>query len=488
MPETLFVVEWLEVAIISAVILAVMAGAQLLRSSMNMNPEGSRKLVHFASGCVVCTFPFVFNALGSVALLCLVFLLIMVVSLLNQWLSSIHEVGRESGGAFLFPVAVFLIFYLSGGNWIYFLVPMLLLTVPDAAAALIGKRYGLISYSVHQQTRSLEGSAIFFLFSFNVILIPTLLWGGVSNEVAILVALLLALIITGIESVCILGVDNLFVPLVGYIGMGLLDYMPEQLLINMAVLVGAFGVLLLLNNWKQFTLSGIIGFSLMLYTIYSWGGWSWLIPAFWYLLTFNLGVGLTGFNRRAMPFLSVERSRGLFEISAVFHLSAAPLIVLLLNRIEPHPDYYSLFLALIGVATAIAYFHFVPFQLRKRPIAWIPPGTYRSLFFRAGVGLAGTAVVYGLSLIGETRPGHGIELQLAMAAVAMLLLYGLNRSVVARYQCRRCGRTVFTPYHCQEECRHISGVRWIGIWQGVFLVMLTVVGMMLAINMIYEVQ
>ncbi|TVQ12622.1 MAG: hypothetical protein EA364_08385 [Balneolaceae bacterium] len=481
--DELTTIEWFEAGIISLAILSLMVISQIISVKTTINKEYTRKLVHFGAGCIVCLFPFVFESLGSVFLLSSVFLVIMAGSKMQHKLDAVHEIGRVSAGAFLYPVAVFIIFWFSGGDWLYFLVPMLLLTISDAAAAIIGKEYGYIQYSVNRQTRSLEGSFNFFMISFVVVLIPVLLSHQVQNESAILLALQLALLITAIESVSVYGIDNLLIPVVGFVGLFYLMPMePARLITHISILVSAFIILLAVNKWKQLTISGIIGLSLMLYAIYSWGGWHWLIPSVWYCLTFNLGVKLTGFNRRSLTVLSREKSNGLYEISAVFHLSAVPLFVLVLNLVYPAPYYFSLFIALVGVATAISYYQFTPYVLKKYRVSSVPRKSKRSQFFRFAISMMGTSVIYGLAVLSGRELMHSIWSQITVSMAGILLMIFFHRYIIKRYRCMHCDRKVVTPVHCGEDAEPISGYRIIGMWQGVFLTMLLMALLMVAIN------
>lgn len=475
-------VEWVPMAWVSVAIVSLLASAQILRIKTGMKLEYTRKLVHFGAGLLVCAFPFIFDSIGSVALMSLSFLGIMVVSKLRHVLDAVHEEGRNSAGAYLYPMAVFLIFYWSDGYWLHFMVPILLLTIPDAAAALIGKEYGTITYAVNRQYRSLEGSFMFFLIAFLCILIPVLLAEVVDNRTAILVALLLALIITGIEAVSVFGVDNLFVPLVGFLGLTRLLTHPTDILIgNLAVLLIVFIVLAATNRWRHLTISGMIGLTLMLYAIYSWGGWAWFIQSAWYSLTFALGVNLNRFRHLGTNVSTRERTRGLFEISAVFHFSAVPLLILFMNRFAPHPDLFSLFTAMIGLVTGMSYFQFSTHLLKRFNITSIPRG-WPTLAYRIAFAGSGSLFIYILAASGDAGLTHSAWQHLAITAVGTGLLAILQRTLVRRYHCPNCGRTVVTPIHCRIDTEPVGGIRYFGMWQGVLVSMVVMAGVLFVVS------
>ena len=65
--------------------------------------------------------------------------------------------GRVSLGEVYFPIAVCLLFLLSRGDWLLYVVPILMLALADAVAALVGIRYGLSQYRTSDGHKSLEG-------------------------------------------------------------------------------------------------------------------------------------------------------------------------------------------------------------------------------------------------------------------------------------------------------------------------------------------
>ena len=77
-----------------------------------------------------------------------------------------HRVERATFGELYFPLSVAWLFWLTcGDDPLLFVIPILMLTLADAAAAVVGARYGLTPYI--GAGKSLEGSAAFAVVAFS---------------------------------------------------------------------------------------------------------------------------------------------------------------------------------------------------------------------------------------------------------------------------------------------------------------------------------
>ena len=63
-------------------------------------------------------------------------------------------------------MAIYLVFLLGYHTPVLYFIAILTLSVSDAVAALIGKRYGSIRFKIEGETKSLEGSVSFFFITF----------------------------------------------------------------------------------------------------------------------------------------------------------------------------------------------------------------------------------------------------------------------------------------------------------------------------------
>lgn len=180
--------------------------------------EFSRKMLHVAMGMILCPLPWLFNRFWPVGLLCATYVALLLarrflVALDNHVAGVIDGVGRKSVGEFLFPITVAILFAISGGQSTTYLAPMLILTFADAAAAVIGRRYGMCRYPAPGGAKSLEGSFAFAATAFAVTHLTLLLDGQSGRLQSVLIAMFIALTLMIAEALASGGWDNLVVPL-----------------------------------------------------------------------------------------------------------------------------------------------------------------------------------------------------------------------------------------------------------------------------------
>lgn len=179
--------------------------------------ELARKMLHVAMGLILCPLPWLFDRPGPVAALCGVYVALLVarrflVALDNHVGAVIDGVGRKSLGEFLFPISVALLFWLARGDRVAYLAPMLILTLADAAAAVIGRRYGLCRYATPGGRKSVEGSMAFAIVAFATTHLTLLLLADAGRVESVLIATTVALMLAVVEAMSSGGWDNLLVP------------------------------------------------------------------------------------------------------------------------------------------------------------------------------------------------------------------------------------------------------------------------------------
>lgn len=189
--------------------------------------EFSRKLLHVAMGLILCPLPWLFHRPAPVIALCGVYIALLIArrylaALDNHVGAIIDGVGRRSIGEFLFPVAVALLFVAASGDRASYLAPLLVLTLADAAAAVVGKRYGTCHYAAPGGCKSIEGSLAFAAVAFASTHLTLLLLGTAGRLESVLTALVVALILTIVEAVVTGGWDNLLVPAAAWLLLRLL--------------------------------------------------------------------------------------------------------------------------------------------------------------------------------------------------------------------------------------------------------------------------
>ncbi len=210
----------------------LITGLLALQRHYRPHPELMRKLVHVGMGLVALSLPWLFASAWSVVVLTSVFVMLLiglrVLPTLRIHLGSpIHGVDRKSLGDIYFAVGVGGLFLFSSGDPLLFCIPILILTLADAAAAVTGLYYGRLRYVVVTGKKSVEGSLAFFFTAFLSTHTALLLFTEIGRAETLLSALALGLFLTLVEAVVDNGLDNLLIPLAAllllktYLGMNL---------------------------------------------------------------------------------------------------------------------------------------------------------------------------------------------------------------------------------------------------------------------------
>jgi phytol kinase len=208
--------------VLEAVALVALIGLiRLAQRHYALAPETSRKLFHVSGGLSTLTFPWLFHALWPVLVLTPLtigaLLALKYVRRLRGELGTVlYGIERRSWGEVWMPLSIMLVWLLSGGQALLYCVPVLMLTLADPAAALVGARFGRLRYGTAEGEKSVEGSLAFCAVAVGAIVVPLLLVGHITRTEAWLVALNVALLAMLAESVAWGGLDNLFIPLVGF--------------------------------------------------------------------------------------------------------------------------------------------------------------------------------------------------------------------------------------------------------------------------------
>lgn len=207
----------IKIALSLFLLAAVVGGVRALAMNFFVSAELQRKAIHISLGLYALTFPWIFDESWQVVLLCtgaavLMLCLRMFPNLRKSWGGCLHDVKRISWGEIFFAFSVALLFVLKGDQPVYYVLPLLILTLSDAAAALVGTLYARSSFKVADGVKSCEGTAFFFLTSWLLSLVVLLVFSDLSRESVIAVSLIIAIFGALIEATSWHGLDNLLVP------------------------------------------------------------------------------------------------------------------------------------------------------------------------------------------------------------------------------------------------------------------------------------
>ncbi|MGB5558307.1 MAG: hypothetical protein WBN04_09885 [Paracoccaceae bacterium] len=232
------------------VLLGLMAVVRSRARAYGLSAEVQRKLVHIGTGLYALTLPWLFPDRWPVYMLIALTLIVMAVLRLPRFArggigETLHGVERRSYGDILLALAIGVVFLLSEGEAVLYVLPIAILTLADAAAALTGSRYGRGFFQVEDGQKSIEGSVAFFMTSLILSMICLLLLSDVARPNVILLSVIVAAFGTLVEADSWRGFDNFFLPagLMVFL-QSHLDSSPGEILFIMAVFVAAIWVFL----------------------------------------------------------------------------------------------------------------------------------------------------------------------------------------------------------------------------------------------------
>ncbi|MFD1911309.1 diacylglycerol/polyprenol kinase family protein [Halodurantibacterium flavum] len=200
-----------------AVLLGLMALVRVTALRWGLGGEVQRKLVHVGTGLYALSFPWIFPDRWPVYMLTGLALAVMVAlrlpRLSGRLGQTLHGVGRRSYGDFLLALSVGLCFFLSEGVALFYVLPIAVLTISDAAAALAGIHYGTRRFKVEDGIKSIEGTVVFFVVTLLVALICLMFLSDLPPPNILALAVMIAAFGTLVEAQSWRGFDNLFLPL-----------------------------------------------------------------------------------------------------------------------------------------------------------------------------------------------------------------------------------------------------------------------------------
>ena len=244
--------------------------------------ELTRKAVHVGMGLIALTLPWLFAARWPVLALCgglgAAFVALKQFGRRSHLGSAMHDVNRASLGDLYFAVSVAALWVLAAGDRLLFVVPVLVLTLGDAVAALVGVRYGRTRFDGRASGKSAEGSTALVVVTFLSVHLPLVLSGRAGALEGILMAATMAVAITLLEAVAWRGLDNVFVPVGAFLLLS--TWLPLDagglawrlgLILALLVVVAAMRAR---TTLRDAALAGAALFGFLAGTL---GGWPWVV-------------------------------------------------------------------------------------------------------------------------------------------------------------------------------------------------------------------
>lgn len=196
-------------------VLLILVISEILWRAEPVHDEFSRKFVHITVGSFVAFWPF-YLSWNDIRVLSLAFLVGVVISKALNIFKAIHSVQRPTWGEIFFAIVVGGMTFVTHNKWIY-MAALLQMSLADGLAAVIGTRYGKKrQYRAFGHTKSVIGTATFFIVSVLILLGYAFVAPGVGFSA---VLFLIAALAATMENFGVYGLDNIFVPLLIALGL-----------------------------------------------------------------------------------------------------------------------------------------------------------------------------------------------------------------------------------------------------------------------------
>lgn len=276
--------EWLMVGAVLAGLFLGLPVIRLLAKKLGSPPEVARKTVHVGMGLSCAAFPLAFDralpvwVLAGIATIPL--LLIRISPKLRQGIgSALHGVARPSYGEILFAPAVATVFAFARGDFLLYVIPILILTIADAAGALGGTRWGTRRYGSGEGFKTVEGSVVFFFTAFLCAFLPLWISGRVDATHAFWIGLILGILAMMAEGLSDRGFDNLVLPLGGLFVLDRLLALEVPSLAGRSVVVILLLILVLVGaRWSTLSGGALLGGVLLGYSCAVLADWRFALP------------------------------------------------------------------------------------------------------------------------------------------------------------------------------------------------------------------
>lgn len=361
---------------------------RVLGKKFDLHPEWQRKLLHVGFGLTSLCFPWIFSETWEVFAVCasatFILLLIRAIpSLRNSIGKSLHSVKRFSVGELLLALSIVLIFWFSDGNTALYVIPLTILTISDAVAALVGTHYGKKLFTVIGGIKSWEGTLAFAGITFLILLVLLYAFTPLSWPALFMIALTFSALGALIEAVSWHGLDNLFVPLAAYLFLDTFLHQNDlQLFYQLCVLAGLVLVGLSTGPKSQLNTHALMTATISLYFFWVVGNMAWLMAP---VLVFFCHITLVKFHK----------DEGNYTMSAVLSVISGGFFWLLIEHLFHIP--FGFFLFTLALAIHLQIIVLLRLKTHRGGVAK-PPGVMLTSILSGGIILSTALIYYGINI------------------------------------------------------------------------------------------
>lgn len=265
--------DGMAIAAILVALPALMLAVRLAGGRFGWQPEVSRKLVHVGTGCLALCFPLLFSSPLPVLVLVGIAIPFMFAIRLG-WLgglgAALHGVERQSYGEVYLALAIAITFLRAEEQPVLYVLPILVITLSDTAAALVGTAYARRRFLVEGGAKSMEGVVVFFVVTWLASLIAMVLLTEAEPVNLVLISMLIAAFCALVEVDSWHGLDNLFVPIGAFLLLARhIGSDPADLIASAAIFIAFLGAVLWIAPMLSLPRQAARAYAILLFLILS---------------------------------------------------------------------------------------------------------------------------------------------------------------------------------------------------------------------------
>jgi len=469
-------VEYIPLFILLAVVSSSVVIFESASRKIKIDLEVSRKILHIIAGICTIVSLLVIRSFEIILIISIISCVITFFLVRNNYFHIIDNKNRKSWGIFFFPFSFTILNILFFGNatWVV-AASMIISGFSDSFAALSGRIFPIKTYKVTFDKKSFGGSLIFFLMTFLFVLfLSSDIFQQYFNvnvkfdSYLILVALLIAALLTIFEAISSYGLDNVTVPIFGSLLLYVFLVVPNDALLYDFIIGSAFAATIAVISYyvKFLTRSGSTATFLLASFIFGFGGWKWSIPIMaFFILSSILSKVRKKANEAVETYFEKSGVRDHWQVIANGGIGG---ILVILNLIYQSELFYYIYVSSLAAVCADTWATEIGTMYKTK--------TYNILNLKpidqgvsGGISLVGTlggvlgAMIIALSGIYWVNV-NGLQfiLFIILSGVAGSFFDSiLGASIQAQFECGICGKITEKEFHCDEITIHKKGFNWL---------------------------
>lgn len=347
-----------------------------------------------------------------------------------------------------------------------------ILTFSDAFAALVGKKFGMKTYNLTGDTKSILGSVVFFVTTVVVIFFfvkfmkllfsskNIVLFEKIDVNFAVFL-FIVSLVLTITESVSSKGLDNLTLPLVAAFLIFIVSEESGNILVESfaIAIILSFMIGLISYKLKFLTLNGSVVTFLMAFFIFGLGGIKWTLPILTFFILSSLISKLRKQkNKKVEEYFDKTGNRDYLQVLANGGVAWG---LIVLYQIFNNEVFYLLYVTSIAAVCADTWSTEIGTLFKTK--------TYNILSFKkveqgtnGGISIIGTLGGLLGSFVVTLTAFYWIQNHFIFA-IAIVGLFGsfVDSIIGAKYQsvfkCEKCGLITERKSHCSMPTVKIRG-------------------------------